>query len=59
MVLYLKLRGSQTISRCKIRCCASPTRGEDLSISAKLEGVDGICVAFELSDHESMTNVPQ
>jgi len=37
----------------------SPTGGEDLSISAEPEGVDGVRVAFELSKHHPVANVPQ
>lgn len=37
----------------------SRTRGKDLSISAELEGVDGVGVSLQLSNHESMANVPQ
>lgn len=36
-----------------------PTGGEDLSISAELEGVDAVCVAFKFSNHKPMTDVPQ
>lgn len=35
------------------------TRGKDLSISTELQGVDGIGVSFQLSHHESVTDVPQ
>lgn len=37
----------------------SHTRGKDLSISAEPEGVDGVSVSLQLSNHESMANVPQ
>ena len=35
------------------------TRGKDFAIPAEPEGIDGICVAFEFSNHQSVTNVPQ
>lgn len=42
-----------------VRLCEPPTRGQDLSVPAELEGVDGVRVAFKLSDHESMADVPE
>lgn len=36
-----------------------PTGGEDLAVPAEPEGIDGICVALELPNHQAMANVPQ
>lgn len=35
------------------------TGSKYFTIPAEPEGIDGICVALELSHHQSMANVPQ
>lgn len=42
-----------------LRSCETPTRGKNLAIPAEPEGIDGVCVAFELYNHQSMADVPQ
>lgn len=40
-------------------CGGSHTRGQDLSVPAEPEGVDGVCVAFQFSNHDSVADVPE
>lgn len=42
-----------------IKKLATLTGSKDFTIPAEPEGIDGICVALELSHHQSMANVPQ
>ena len=37
----------------------SPTGGQDLPVAAELEGVDGVRVSLQVSDHDAVADVPE